>query len=29
MAPADAEVSVDANPDDIPTPVFVMLESRF
>ena len=29
LAPADAEVSVDANPDDIPTPVFVMLESRF
>ena len=28
MAPAEAEVSVDANPDDIPTPVFVMLESR-
>jgi hypothetical protein len=29
LAPADAEVSVEANPDDIPTPVFVMLESRF
>jgi len=29
LAPAEAEVSVDANPDDIPTPVFVMLESRF
>lgn len=29
VAPADAEVSVEANPDDIPTPVFVMLESRF
>jgi hypothetical protein len=28
-APAEAEVSVEANPDDIPTPVFVMLESRF
>jgi len=25
---ADTEVSVEANPDDIPTPVFVMLESR-
>jgi hypothetical protein len=24
----DAEVTVEANPDDIPTPVFVMLESR-
>jgi hypothetical protein len=29
MVPAEAEVSVDANPDDIPTPVFVLLESRF
>jgi hypothetical protein len=29
MAPAEAEISVDANPDDIPTPVFVLLESRF
>ena len=29
LAPPDAEVSVEANPDDIPTPVFVMLESRF
>ena len=29
LAPAEAEVSVEANPDDIPTPVFVMLESRF
>jgi hypothetical protein len=28
MVPAEAEVSVDANPDDIPTPVFVLLESR-
>jgi hypothetical protein len=28
MAPAEAEVTVDANPDDIPTPVFVLLESR-
>jgi DNA-binding Lrp family transcriptional regulator len=28
LAPADAEVSVEANPDDIPTPVFVLLESR-
>src|SRR4029450_13681543 len=28
MAPAEAEVSVDANPDDIPTPVFVLLESK-
>lgn len=27
-APADAEISIEANPDDIPTPVFVMLESR-
>jgi hypothetical protein len=26
--PAEAEVSIDANPDDIPTPVFVLLESR-
>jgi hypothetical protein len=29
LAPAEAEVTVDANPDDIPTPVFVLLESRF
>jgi hypothetical protein len=29
MAPAEAEITVDANPDDIPTPVFVLLESRF
>lgn len=28
LAPADAEVTIDANPDDIPTPVFVLLESR-
>ena len=28
LAPADAEISVDANPDDIPTPVFVLLESK-
>ena len=28
LAPAEAEISVDANPDDIPTPVFVLLESR-
>jgi hypothetical protein len=28
MAPAEAEISVDANPDDIPTPVFVLLESK-
>jgi hypothetical protein len=27
-APAGAEVSVEANPDDIPTPVFVLLESK-
>ncbi len=29
LAPAEAEVSVETNPDDIPTPVFVLLESRF
>ena len=29
LAPAEAEITVDANPDDIPTPVFVLLESRF
>jgi hypothetical protein len=29
IAPAEAEITVDANPDDIPTPVFVLLESRF
>jgi len=29
LAPAEAEVTIDANPDDIPTPVFVLLESRF
>ena len=29
MAPSEAEVTIDANPDDIPTPVFVLLESRF
>ena len=28
LAPAEAEVTVDVNPDDIPTPVFVLLESR-
>jgi len=28
MAPADAEVTIEANPDDIPTPVFVLLESK-
>ena len=28
VAPADAEITIEANPDDIPTPVFVMLESR-
>ena len=27
-APAEAEISVEANPDDIPTPVFVLLESK-
>jgi hypothetical protein len=29
VLPPGSEVSVDANPDDIPTPVFVLLESRF
>jgi hypothetical protein len=28
VLPPGSEVSVDANPDDIPTPVFVLLESR-
>ena len=28
VAPADAEITIEANPDDIPTPVFVLLESR-
>jgi hypothetical protein len=28
VMPPGSEVSVDANPDDIPTPVFVLLESR-
>jgi hypothetical protein len=28
LAPADAEVSVETNPYDIPTPVFVLLESK-
>jgi hypothetical protein len=27
-ASAEAEISVEANPDDIPTPVFVLLESK-
>jgi len=29
MASDEAEITIEANPDDIPTPVFVMLESRF
>jgi hypothetical protein len=28
VLPPGSEISVDANPDDIPTPVFVLLESR-